>query len=239
MRIEKLFLESLNSLGIELSKDKVKKFNIYYNQIIFWNEKINITALKDKEDIYIKHFVDSLSIVKAINFSKQSVVDIGTGAGLPGLPLRIVYPELSVTFIDSSKKKIMVLNSILEELDIKDCCLIDNNVENVGRDPKHRERYDIVLSRALGEFNLVSELGIPLLKTSGMLVQYKGPNVDKEVENSLKALHVLSSKIKNSIEFKLPFSNIKRAIVVVEKTQQTEDKYPRKVGIPKKKPLQG
>lgn len=231
------FSITLKIWGININNEIVFKFNQYFELLNNWNSKVNITNIYKKEDVFIKHFLDSISSCQLINYSNQRIIDIGTGGGFPGLPIKILFPGLKMCFIDSSKKKINVLNEICKELKITDCEFINDNVEKIGKEKKYRENFDISLIRAVSSISTLLEYSIPLLKISGISVLYKGPNVEKEVENSVNALQILDSKIKEKHEFILPFTNEKRKIIVVEKTGKTNEKFPRRIGIPKKRPL--
>lgn len=230
-------INGLKEFGINAADEKIELFKKYIAEIIRWNKVINITAIEDEKEIIIKHFLDSISSAKFINYENKKVIDIGTGCGFPGLPLKIIFPEMKITFLDSSKKKIMVLNSICEFLDIKEVEIISENIEKIAHDNNYREKYDLVMCRALASFNTILEYGIPFLKENGKLIIYKGPNIMNEVDNSLKALTEMKAKIKEKHEIILPLSDYKRTIIVVEKIWKTNDKYPRRIGIPKKRPL--
>ncbi|MCK5241373.1 16S rRNA (guanine(527)-N(7))-methyltransferase RsmG [bacterium] len=235
--IEKKFKQVLNQWGIRPNEEIFSKFRLYYKELIAWNEKINITSICEIEEVYIKHFLDSISGCQVFSFNDQEIIDIGTGGGFPGLPLKIVFPDLKVTFVDSSKKKMMVLKEICQKLSIRGCWFASDNIEALGRSERFRGRYQVVVTRAVSTIPVLLEYGIPLLVEQGEIIIYKGPNVEKEVENSSKALQQLNAKIKKSMEFIMPFSDITRKLVVVEKTGKTPDEYPRKTGTPKKRPL--
>jgi 16S rRNA (guanine527-N7)-methyltransferase len=236
--IEHEFDETLSSWGIETSDSLSRTFLQYYQELNAWNDKLNLTAISNKDDVYKKHFLDSISSCQVCDYSNQSIIDIGTGGGFPGLPLKIVFPELKVTFVDSSKKKISALKDICKTLGIEGCNFVSDNIENLGRSSDFRGKYQIAVTRAVSTISVLLEYGIPLLVEHGEYIMYKGPNVEKEVENSDKALCLLVSKVKKNIEFTIPFSDITRRLLVVEKQGKTPSEYPRKVGAPKKRPIQ-
>lgn len=223
--------------GIDLSKYQWNKFALYMRKIKEWNEKFNITANDQEEDIVVKHFIDSLSGYKYILNEANTIMDIGTGAGFPGLPLKIIRPDLHITFIDSSKKKMSALYDICQALNIDHYLILDKNIELIGRDTAYRETYDVVVVRALAPLNCLLEYGLPILRKNGHMIIYKGPGVEPEVENSQAALQLLGGKLLEKDHFYLPFSDRERVILNVEKMGKTLDKYPRAVGIPRKRPL--
>jgi 16S rRNA (guanine527-N7)-methyltransferase len=229
--------DGLMEFGISIDSHKVELFKKYIAEIIRWNKEINLTAIDDEKEIIIKHFLDSISSAKFVDYSKKKVIDMGTGCGFPGLPLKIVFPDMEITFLDSSKKKMMVLDSICKSLGISGFEIISDNIENVARNSNHREHYDLVTCRALANLSTLLEYGIPLIKESGVMVIYKGPNIVEEVDNSSIALDELKSKIKEKYDITLPYSDYKRSILVVEKIGKTSEKYPRRLGVPKKRPL--
>lgn len=223
--------------GISLSVDKEAIFKKYLDEIKKWNELINLTSIKEDKEILIKHFLDSIAIAKYIDFSNQKVMDMGTGGGFPGLPIKIIFSEIDITFLDSSNKKMKALEAICNDLKIDKFSILCDNIEKAGQNPIYRESFDIVLCRAISSLNVLIEYGIPLLKVNGLLIVYKGPNIQEEVENSTNALKKLGARISENHSITLPFSDYERNVIIVEKVWKTENKYPRKTGIPKKRPL--
>ncbi|MBN1595433.1 16S rRNA (guanine(527)-N(7))-methyltransferase RsmG, partial [candidate division FCPU426 bacterium] len=214
------FSRALDIWGISYTEETLDVFHHYYQLLIQWNKRMNLTSITAIHDVYFKHFLDSISSSCIVSYSNQYVVDMGTGAGFPGLPLKILYPHLKVVFVDSSQKKIKALKEICKDLNINNCEFVADNVENMGRG-SFRAAFDVVITRALSSLNVIIELGIPLLKINGKLIAYKGPNVEKEVENSYKALNVLNALIIKNLEIKVPFAEFKRRIIIVEKQAQT------------------
>ncbi len=235
--MRELFKKGLKELGIQPDDCTLDLFFEYMSLIKSWNDKINITAITDDKEIIIKHFLDSLSSIPFLKLENKRVLDMGTGAGFPGLPIKLIVPELDITFIDSSHKKMMVLEDICKKLGIQGYKVVAGNIENLGHDINHREMYDYVFCRALSSLSVLIEYGVPLLKENGMMVIYKGHDILEEVENSSRALNELQAKILEKHEIALPFSDFKRSILIVEKIWKTNGKYPRKPGIPRKKPL--
>lgn len=226
------------SFDLDISEEKLDVFEKYCSLILKFNEQINITAITDIDEIITKHFLDSISIYKIVpDIQNKKTIDIGSGAGFPGLPMKILFSEMDIAFVDSSKKKSEILRKICEEIEIRDYIIINDNIENISRNELHRENYDICLSRAVAQLNVLIEYSLPLLKVKGKLIAYKGPGYSKEVENATNALNKLNCKISEKAEFKLPFTDNQRSIVVVEKLWKTDNKYPRRTGIPRKKPL--
>ncbi|MEW6517199.1 MAG: 16S rRNA (guanine(527)-N(7))-methyltransferase RsmG [candidate division FCPU426 bacterium] len=238
MNNESLLLNSFKEIGIVLSEKQVHRFLKYMELIKYWNSKTNITSIENDKDVILKHFLDSVVPCTIINFKGKKIIDIGTGAGFPGLPIKILLEEaVKINLLDSSKKKIAIVKEISRELDLIDIEYLNDNVENIGRKENYRGIFDIAVVRAVSSLNTVLEYSIPLLKIGGISILYKGPIVENEVENSLKSLTLLNGKIVKKHEFIVPFSNYSRNIVVVEKIAETDIKYPRRVGVPRKKPL--
>jgi len=236
MKIEEILKKGVGKFGITIEHDKILKFKEYLKLIKKWNEVTNVTAIKNEEDIIIKHFIDSISSAMIIEYKDQSIIDIGTGIGFPGLPLKIIFPELKIVFVDSLKKRVAILEDICKSLEIQKYLILNNNIEKIGHLKEHRQKYDIAISRAVASMSTLIEYGIPLLRQKGRLVLYKGPNVEN-AEKAEKALSMLKSKITENVEFILPFSDNRRKILVVEKMGITPETSPRNVGIPRKRPL--
>lgn len=226
------------SIGLEIKlNDKQKEqFYDYMNLLIEWNKKINLTAITDPEEIILKHFIDSVTISKYIN-EKSYIADIGTGAGFPGIPLKILREDINVVLVDSLNKRIKFLDNVIEELKLSNIKAIHSRAEEFGRDKIYREKFDIVTSRAVANLSTLSEYLIPLAKINGKCLCMKGPGAEEEIENAQKAIKILGGTIANTYKFKLPKSDIERVIIEIEKIKATSDKYPRKAGLPSKEPL--
>ena len=234
--IKKYFEELLNKINIKLNDKQYEKFFIYMQEIIEWNKNINLTAITEEKDIIQKHFVDSLTILKYTN-NNDKIIDVGTGAGFPGIPLKISNETLNITLLDSLNKRILFLNNIIEKIELKNIKTIHSRVEDSATDMQYREQYDIATSRAVAQLNVLLEYLLPLVKIGGKCICMKGGNIEEELNASKNALNILGGRISKIDTFELPNSDIKRNIIIVEKIKNTPKNYPRKAGIPSKKPL--
>ncbi len=235
---KELLYEGMRNIGIELSSDQFEQFNNYYNLMIEKNKVMNLTAITNYEDVVIKHFVDSVSIVKVMDMSKiNSLIDIGTGAGFPGLPIKIVFPHIQVVLLDSLNKRINFLNEVIDSLTLQRVNTLHARAEDYSRDDKYREQFDICVSRAVANLSTLSEYCLPYVKVGGCVVSYKSEKGNDEMMTEQKGSKLLGGKIKNQTEFTLPGSDIHRNLIVIEKIKSTPPFYPRKAGIPSKEPL--
>ena len=221
--------EKSKILGFDFSVEQISKFYKYMNMLIEWNEKINLTAIIEPNEIILKHFIDSLTIYKDIP-NKSSVVDVGTGAGFPGIPLAIMNESLKVTLVDSLNKRLIFLQEVINELNLKNVELVHARAEEFGQNKKYREKFDISTSRAVANL-------IPLVKENGKIICMKASEAEEEIEQAKKAINVLGGTIKNVETFDLPQSDIGRTIITIEKAKKTPAKYPRKAGTPSKEPI--
>lgn len=239
MEIEE-FSKLISSYGkeisIEFSNIQIEKFYKYMNLLIEWNEKINLTAITEPKEIIIKHFIDSLTVLKDIK-GKNTLVDVGTGAGFPGIPLKIMDEEIKITLLDSLNKRINFLNEVINQLDLKNTETIHSRVEEAGKNKKYRERFDIATARAVANLATLSEYMLPLVKVGGKSICMKGSEVSEELQNSKKAISILGGEIENIDNFQLPKSDMMRNIVIIKKVKNTPNKYPRKPGTPSKEPI--
>ena len=232
---EKLII-NVDKLGINLSEIQLKQFYNYMNLLIEWNKKVNLTAITEPDEIILKHFVDSLTISRYISDGTK-VVDVGTGAGFPGIPLKIVRQDVDITLLDSLQKRINFLDEVINELDLEKITTIHSRVEDFGKDKKYREKFDIATSRAVANLSTLSEYLLPLVKVGGKVISMKGSLIQEELENSKNAIKILGGQIEKVDEFDLPNSDISRNIVLIDKIKNTPNRYPRKAGEPSKKPL--
>ncbi len=230
------FEKYLKKMQIKFSEEQYNQFYKYMNLLIEWNKKINLTAIIEPKEIILKHFVDSLTIAKYIEENKK-VADVGTGAGFPGIPLKIYRKDLKITLIDSLNKRLNFLNEVIAELELKEINTVHGRAEELGQNKEYREKFDIVTSRAVANLSTLSEYLIPFIKKDGKCIYMKTLELDEELEKAKKAINILGGKIIKTDKFYLPESEIGRSIVVVEKEKQTPIKYPRKPGTPSKEPL--
>ena len=232
MEIE-LFIIEVKKLGIEIDDQKLRNLAKYYDLLINWNEKINLTAITDRSSVYLKHFYDSLTITKVIDLNKiNSLCDIGTGAGFPGIVLKIFYPHIKLTLVDSLNKRIIFLKEVIKELNLKEVEAIHMRAEEYAR--SNREKFDMVTARAVASFNVLLEYSIPIVKTNKYFVAMRGKD---DIFDSSKELNLLNSGIIKTSKFKLPIEKSERTILLVQKNEKTSIKYPRKYSEIKKKPL--
>lgn len=224
-----------NNIDIEITKSQVEKFYIYMIQLLEWNKKINLTAIEDQDEIILKHFIDSLTIERYIKNAK-SIIDIGTGAGFPGIPIAIINNNINITLLDSLNKRIKFLNNIIQKLELNNVIAIHGRAEDIAKLEEYREKFDIVTSRAVAPFNILLEYMLPFNKVNGKSISMKGSNIE-EIENSSKALNELGGKIESIEKINLPNTEVQRNIIIIEKIKKTPNKYPRKAGVPKKEPL--
>ena len=232
---EKMII-NVDKLGINLSEIQLKQFYNYMNLLIEWNKKINLTAITEPDEIILKHFVDSLTISKYISDGTK-VVDVGTGAGFPGIPLKIVRQDVDITLLDSLQKRINFLDEVINELNLEKITTVHSRVEDFGKNKKYREEFDIATSRAVANLSTLSEYLLPLVKVGGKVISMKGSLIQEELENSKNAIKILGGQIEKVDEFDLPNSDISRNIVLIDKIKNTPNRYPRKAGEPSKKPL--
>ncbi len=224
------FSEMLKTLEINITDEKYEKFMTFYEILIEWNKNMNLTSITDFEDVFIKHFYDSLCLVKGIELNNQKILDVGSGAGFPGIPLKIIFDDLDITIIDSLNKRIKFLESLTKALDIK-VRLIHGRVE----EHQFKNHYDIVTARAVSNLQVLTELCLPFAKVGGVFIALKGPKYKEEYENSKNAIRVLGGKLLTSVEYEVV--NQKRALVIISKIEKTEKQYPRNYGRIKNKPL--
>ena len=230
--------EGFKQLNIPYDKEIENQFIIYRDILKEWNKKINITSIEDNEEIYTKHFIDSVLLLKGLNLNEnKKVIDVGTGGGFPGIPLKIVNNNYHLTLLDSLRKRIDFLSEVVEILKLNGVELIHGRAEDFGKDKNYREKYDICVSRAVAPLNVLSEYCIPFVKVGGYFAAYKSTNISREIAESDNAIEKLGGKIKEIKEIQLPGTDILRKIVIVEKLESTNKKYPRKAGKPSKEPL--
>ncbi|KAA0566099.1 16S rRNA (guanine(527)-N(7))-methyltransferase RsmG [Rossellomorea aquimaris] len=233
------FQSMLEEKGISLSPQQLNQFERYYELLVEWNEKMNLTAITEKEDVYLKHFYDSISAAFYVDFTQVTTLcDVGAGAGFPSIPLKICYPHLHISIVDSLNKRITFLNHLSDELGLENTNFYHDRAETFGKNKAHREKYDMVTARAVARMSVLSELCLPLVKTGGLFVAMKASNVKEELSNAKKAIGMLGGQTDKMYSFVLPEEESERNIVKIDKVKETPNKYPRKPGTPNKLPLE-
>ena len=228
--------EEISKLGIEIADVQAEQFVTYYEMLVETNKVMNLTAITEFEDVLCKHFVDSLSIVRKMNLKNiHNMVDIGTGAGFPGVPIKIVYPHIHLALVDSLGKRVKFLNSVVDNLSLADVECVHSRTEDLARNKSYREKFDLCTARAVASLNVLSEYCLPYVRVGGTFAAFKSGNVDNEIEGSENAIKILGGKIENTDVFDL--YDFKRSIVQIKKIKKTPMQYPRKAGTPSKNPL--
>jgi len=229
--------QSLLKWNIELTDNQYKMFNDYYNLLIEWNEKMNLTSIIEKDEVINKHFIDSIALYNFCDISNKKLLDVGTGAGFPGIPLKIICPECNVTLLDSLAKRVTFLNEVISALRLKDIVAIHGRAEDYAHDKNYREKFDLVTSRAVANLSTLSEYCLPFVKINGFFVSYKSGSVDEELESAKKAIKILGGSIDNVDKFFPPDTDFERSLVYINKVKNSGKSYPRKAGTPSKNPI--
>lgn len=243
-----LFCKDLEYLHIQLSDEQLNKFVSYYELLVEWNSFMNLTAITDFDEVCKKHFTDSLFLIKAkeeifydcgknLEEDPISVLDMGTGAGFPGIPLKIAFPNLKITLLDSLNKRIKFLNEVIDQLDLKDICAVHGRAEDFARKEDYRNNFDLCVSRAVANMSTLSEYCIPFVRTGGLFIPYKSEKITEELAYANNTLSILGGKVVRQIDYTLPESDYYRNLVIIRKEKDTPKKYPRKAGLPSKEPL--
>ncbi|MEB7773198.1 16S rRNA (guanine(527)-N(7))-methyltransferase RsmG [Kurthia gibsonii] len=235
---EEQFIQALKEQGIELSEKQIQQFRRYFEILVEWNEKMNLTAITDEPSVYLKHFYDSISASFHFDFTKVTTVcDVGAGAGFPSLPIKICYPHLHITIVDSLNKRIQFLNHLSDEIGLDYVEFVHARAEEFGQNPQYREKFELVTARAVARLSVLSELCLPLVKEGGQFLALKAASGDDELKDAKKAITVLGGKLVHHVAFELPVEESERTIYVFDKVKATPKKYPRKPGTPNKSPI--
>lgn len=232
-------LEKLSSdIGYVLSDRQIDQFNDFYKMLVEKNKVMNLTAITEYDEVVLKHFIDSIVIYKRISDDNvKSIMDVGTGAGFPGIPLKILFPDIKLTLLDSLNKRILFLNEVINSLELDDIECIHGRAEDIGHLPEYREQYDLTVSRAVANLSSLSEYCIPFIRIGGKFISYKSGNIDDELNDARSAIELLGSEIEEVEKYTLPDSDVQRSLVVIRKEKKLNRKYPRKAGMPAKQPL--
>ncbi len=233
---EQFYSALKEKVGIELTELQKEQYNKYYNLVVEWNQRINLTAITEEEEFYTKHFFDSISLAFYKDYSNiESICDVGSGAGFPSIPLKILYPNLKVTIVDSLNKRIKFLNIVKDELGLTDCNFVHARAEEFGQNKEYRESFEIVTARAVARLNVLAELCLPLVKKDGYFLSLKAQKAEEETKEAINAIKLLGGKLEQDLEFDI--EGEERHILEIRKAKETPNKYPRKAGTPNKKPI--
>lgn len=233
-----ILVKGAEELGIFLEMFHVEHFQKYYSLLLEWNQKMNLTAITEEKEIVIKHFLDSLFVIKSGKIKgNEKIIDVGTGAGFPAIPLKIVFPDLKATLLDSLQKRINFLERVASELNLREIELVHGRAEELGKNFAYREKFDIATARAVAPLNILLEYALPFVKVGGYFIALKGKEIEEEVKNSGKSLKELNGKIEEIIQIPLPFSDIIHHLIIIEKEGTCPLKYPRRSNVIKRTPL--
>jgi 16S rRNA (guanine527-N7)-methyltransferase len=233
------FQKALLEKGITLTDKQMKQYEVYFNTLVEWNEKMNLTAITQKEEVYLKHFYDSVSAAFYFDFNQPlTICDVGAGAGFPSIPLKIAFPGLKVTIVDSLNKRINFLEHLAQELGLEHVQFVHDRAETFGKNPAHREKYQLVMARAVARLSVLSELCLPLAQVGGTFIAMKGGQAEEELQSGKRAMTVLGGKLSSVHSFTLPVEESERNILIIDKEKKTPKQYPRKPGTPNKTPIE-
>lgn len=234
-----LFVSDLKEFDIDINHEQIEQFTKFYDLLLEWNSFMNLTSIIDFHEVNKKHFLDSISLVKACDLTKEmKIIDVGTGAGFPGIPLKILFPNLHITLLDSLNKRVKFLKEAIRILDLKDIEAIHGRAEDFAKNALYRESYNLCVSRAVANLSTLSEYCLPFVEVGGKFISYKSEKIVEEMETAGNAILKLGGKIEKQIDFLLPTSDIYRNLLVIEKLKATPKQFPRKAGLPSKEPLQ-
>lgn len=235
--MKKLLIEACKSLNIDINDNQAEQFLLYKELLKQWNEKINLTAITEDREIILKHFADCLTILTKRDLRNKAVIDVGTGAGFPGLPLKIAQKEIKLTLLDSLNKRINFLNEVCEKLSLEEVECVHSRAEDGGVNPLYREKFDVCVSRAVANLAVLCEYCLPFVKVGGEFIALKGPDAENELEMAQKAISLLGGEVVGIEEVEVPETDLKHNMVIIKKIKATPKKYPRKAGKVKNNPL--
>ena len=225
-------------LGISITDGQAKQFDKYSCLLVEKNKNLNLTTVTEETEVAVKHFIDSLTCLKAVNFDgNKSLMDVGTGAGFPGIPLKIYREDLKVTLIESQEKKVIFLREVIAKLGLNKIEAIHTRAEDIGKNKNYREKYDLVVARAVATIGVLAEYCLPEVKLGGCFLAMKGPKIEEEIKEAMKAIEILGGEVEDTIKIRLPFIGDERRLIVIKKVKPTPAKYPRRAGMPQKRPL--
>lgn len=228
---------SLQKWNIEISDKQMAQFEMYYELLLEWNSFMNLTAITELQEVIDKHFVDSIAIGKYVSLSHEKILDLGTGAGFPGIPIKILYPDTEIVLMDSLNKRVKFLNTVLEKLELNKVTAVHGRAEDMAHDSMYREKFGICTSRAVANLSTLSEYCIPFVKQNGFFISYKTENAKTEIKEAEKAVKILGGKLEKIEEYQLPYTDMERIMVFIKKCEKTKKMYPRKAGTPGKEPI--
>ncbi len=235
--MDKILIDACFRLGVKIDDYQVSQFFKYMELLISWNEKFNLTAITEPNEILLKHFADSLSLIPFIDIENKNIIDVGTGAGFPGIPIKIAVPSVKITLLDSLNKRINFLQNVVSEISLENVSCIHLRAEDGGKNPDFREKFDICVSRAVADLAVLSEYSLPFVKVGGVFVSLKGPDSDAEIDRALTAIHTLGGKVDSVKKIEIPFTDIVHTLIMIKKVRQTPVIYPRKSGKISKNPI--
>ena len=235
--MREILISGLKKYNIDFSKEQLDKIDLYYDLIAEKNKVMNLTRITDKKEFYVKHILDSVSICNYLSFNDQKILDLGTGAGFPGIPLKIFFPEIRIIMVDSVNKKLEFINSVIDSLQLQNIKTVHGRAEDIARINEYRESFDFVLSRAVADLSVLSEYALPFLSLNGYFIAYKSWDCDQEIKKADNAIRLLSGASPIIKDIILPNTDISRKLVIIKKISAISIKYPRKAGIPSKNPL--
>lgn len=235
--LEELLCESCRKIGVELNQAQLKQFMTYKDMLVEWNEKMNLTAITDDREIILKHFVDCLALCSGADMSGKKIIDVGTGAGFPGVPVKIACPDIDITLLDSLNKRITFLNELTKALGLEKTDCVHMRAEDGGNDKGLRESFDMCISRAVANLAVLCEYCLPFVRVGGMFISMKGPDVSQEISEAEKAIKVLGGEISEIKKVSIPETDINHSLIIINKIRSTPSKYPRKAGKVKKEPI--